>query len=73
MKKLIVVIAFGMLLSSAAGCRIAECWRYAWNSRFGNQQPQQTVIVSEPCVVADPCSTPCSTPTMVAPGPVPAR
>ena len=79
MKKLMVLTVFGMLLGSTAGCRIGECWREAWNSRF-RPQPQQTVVVSEPCVVTDscnpcasPCASPCATTPMIAPGPVPAR
>jgi hypothetical protein len=67
---------FAMLLGPMAGCRIAECWRYAWNSRFPPKQ-QQTVIVSEPCVTSDACCAPacapCSAVPMIAPGPVPAR
>jgi hypothetical protein len=74
MKRLMVLMIFGMLLCSATGCRIGECWRYAWNSRF---PPRQTVVVAEPCVVtescgnpcASPCSSPCGGATLMAPGP----
>ena len=70
MKRLLVLMVFGMLLGSATGCRIGECWRYAWNSRF---PPRQTVVVTEPYVVSDPCCDPCATPcgaaTLMAPGP----
>ena len=75
MKRLMILAVLGLLVSSTAGCRIGECWRYAWNSRF-HPQPQQTVVVAEPCVMADPCSDACSTPCapcgaapMVVPGP----
>jgi hypothetical protein len=74
MKRLMVLMIFGMLFGSATGCRIGECWRYAWNSRF---PPRQNVVVTEPCVVSDPCcdpcsspcSSPCSTTPMITPGP----
>lgn len=78
MKRLILLMMFGMLLVGATGCRVAECWRYAWNSRF-HPQPQPTVVVSEPCVVNDsccnPCSTPCAMPATVTPtlSPTPVR
>lgn len=75
MKRLMILAVLGFLVSSTAGCRIGECWRYAWNSRFHPQQ-QQTVVVAEPCVVTDSCCEPCvsacapcgATP-MIAPGP----
>lgn len=81
MKRLLTLMMFGMLLGSMTGCRVCDCWRQAWNSRFHPQQQQQAVIVSEPCVVTDSCSTPCGSPcgsgggvtTVVTPGPVPAR
>jgi hypothetical protein len=84
MRKLLSVIALGMLVGSMSGCRVAECWRYAWNSRFHPQQQQQqaTVVVSEPCCVSDCCSSPCvttsscgcsGTPTIGTPVPTPSR
>ncbi len=86
MKKLLVLACFGMLIGAASGCRVCECWREAWNSRFHPQQ-QQAVVVSEPCVVTDSCCTPCAptaspctsgcgastTAPMIVPGPVPVR
>jgi hypothetical protein len=76
MKRLMIVAVLGLLVSSTAGCRIGECWRYAWNSRFHPQQQQQTVVVTEPCVMTESCCDPCSSPCapcgaapMVAPGP----
>jgi hypothetical protein len=75
MKRLMLLMLFGMLLGGATGCRVAECWRYAWNSRFHPQQQQQAVVCSEPCVVSDscasPCSTPCGTTPMSSPTPIP--
>jgi hypothetical protein len=74
MKRLMILGVLGLLVSSTAGCRVAECWRYAWNSRF--PQRQQTVVMTEPCVVADSCVDTCSSPCapcgaapMIAPGP----
>ncbi len=71
MKKLTILMLFGMLLGAASGCHVTECWRYAWNSRFHperNAQPVQQVIVADEC---DPCSDPCSGgTTTVVPGPV---
>lgn len=76
MKKLFMLTVLGILLAGAAGCRIGECWRYAWNSRFGPPQ-QQAVVVSGPCVVSDPCCNPCPSPCgaapMITPNPVPVR
>jgi len=78
MKRLMILAVLGILLSSAVGCRIAECWKYAWNSRFHPQQQQQTVVVAEPaCVVTDTCASPCESPCAAAPAitptPIPAR
>jgi hypothetical protein len=82
MKKLLTLIVLGSLVSMATGCRIAECWRYAWNSRFP-QRTQQTVVVSDPCVVESECYSPCASscgsactpaaPATMAPTPVPSR
>ena len=75
MKRLMILVVLGLLVSSTAGCRIGECWKYAWNSRFPRQQ-QQTVVVADPCVMVDPCSDPCSSacaPCGAAPMVVPGR
>ncbi len=76
MKKLLALIVLGTRVTMATGCRIAECWRYAWNSRFP-QRTQQTVLVTDPCVVeTDGCDTSCASPCGAAcgaPAPVPAR
>jgi hypothetical protein len=76
MKRLMVLAVLGMLFSAANGCRVCDCWREAWNPR-PRPQPQQTVVVGEPCVVSDPCSSPCANPCtaapMMVPGPVPSR
>jgi hypothetical protein len=60
MRKLLTLMILGLLLGSMTGCRIGQCWREAWNSRF-HPQPQQTVICSDPCVVSDSCASPCGT------------
>ncbi len=77
MKKLLAFTVLGLFLSGASGCRIGECWRQAWNSRF-HPQPQQTVVIADPCVVTDSCSNPCSDPCgggmpVITPGPAPVR
>jgi len=56
MKKVLILLVFGFLLGGASGCRVAECWNYAWNSRF---HPERNVVASEPCIVSDPCNEPC--------------
>ena len=61
MKRVLILLVFGMLLGAMAGCRIGECWNYAWNSRFPPRQPQQAVVVGQPCVVSDSCCSPCGT------------
>jgi hypothetical protein len=77
MKKRFLLMMFAVLLASTAGCRIGECWREAWNSRFHPQQPQQAVIVTDPCVVSEsvcnPCPSPCGATPMITPGPTSAR
>jgi len=70
MRKLLALAVLSVLLGGAAGCRIGECWREAWRSRFC-PQPQQTVIVSEPYVVTDACSNPCASPYNAAPAMTP--
>ncbi len=77
MKKLLLMTVLGLLLSGSVGCRVAECWRYAWNSRFG-KPAQQTVVVTEPYVVCDDpcesscCPSPCSAPAIM-PSPIPVQ
>ena len=89
MKRMLILLMFGMLLGAMAGCRIGECWNYAWNSRFPPRQQQQAVVVGQPCVVSDsccnPCNAPCSSPCgapcgapcnaapVITPNPVPVR
>ena len=82
MKRVLILLMFGMLLGAVAGCRIGECWNYAWNSRFPpRQQQQQAVVVGQPCVVSDSCCTPCGAPCnapcnvapAITPNPVPVR
>ena len=50
MKRLMMLAILGAVLSGTTGCRVVECWRYAWNSRFHPQQPQQQAVIC-----ADPC------------------
>ena len=45
MKRLLVVAVLGTLLGVAGGCRIGECWTYAWNSRF---HPERNVPACSP-------------------------
>ncbi|MBN1394852.1 MAG: hypothetical protein JW959_07505 [Pirellulales bacterium] len=59
MRKILALAVFMMMLGAFGGCRVAECWRYAWNSRF---HPERNVIVEDPCVVVDPCCDPCCDP-----------
>jgi hypothetical protein len=75
MKKLMMLLVCGILLLGTSGCHIADCWRYAWNSRFHperNAQPtQRSVTVVDPCDPCDPCGDPCGGGTqMVVPGPM---
>lgn len=56
MKRLMLVAVLGVLLAGTSGCRICECWRAAWNSRF---HPQQAAVVSEPCYVTESPCDPC--------------
>ena len=69
MKRLLVLAVLGTLLGVAGGCRVGECWTYAWNSRF---HPERNVRM-QPCVMADPCSEPSyggwGGETVVTPGP----
>jgi hypothetical protein len=68
MKKLMILLVFGALLAGTTGCHVAECWRYAWNSRF---HPERNAPPAQPCVIADPCCDPCADPCgapMVVPG-----
>jgi hypothetical protein len=68
MKRLMILGAFGALLVlSASGCRLGECWRAAWAPRCC---PQQAVMVSDPCCVTDsPCYDSCGggVPVVAAP------
>ncbi len=56
MKKLLVVVTLSAVLAAASGCHIAECWRWAWNSRF---HPERNAPPAQPCVMVDPCVDPC--------------
>jgi hypothetical protein len=56
-KKLMILTVLGLLFGSVAGCHIGECWRESRAER----NPQQAVIVSEPCVVTDSCCNSCGT------------
>lgn len=68
MKRLMMYAVLGALLAGTTGCRVAECWRYAWNSRF---HPQQNVVVADPCACPTVCVTecdPCGCGTVVSGG-----
>ncbi|NLF07794.1 MAG: hypothetical protein GX594_07410 [Pirellulaceae bacterium] len=59
MKRLLLFTLLALMLGGLSGCRVAECWRYAWNSRF---HPERNVIVTEPVMMVDPCCDPCADP-----------
>ncbi len=67
MKKLTILTILSLTFVAASGCRVAECWRWAWNSRFHPERNAQPVLVADPC---DPCCDPCAGGTTVVPGPV---
>jgi len=70
MKKLLLFASITLLLVGTSGCRIAECWRQAWQSRFGARQTQTVVVADpccDPCVVTDPCNA-CVSPCAPVPG-----
>jgi hypothetical protein len=71
MKKLMMLLACGILLLGTTGCHVGECWTYAWNSRFHperNAPPAQRCVVVDQC---DPCGEPCGCGgTTVVPGPM---
>ncbi len=62
MKRLLFVAVLGAWLGISGGCRIGECWTYAWNSRF---HPEQNVRM-QPCIMVDPCCDPCCGGTVVS-------
>jgi hypothetical protein len=73
MKKLTTLLVFAALLAGTSGCHVAECWNYAWNSRF---HPERLAPKAQPCVVVDgcdPCGDPCGGVPVVTPCPMPAR
>jgi hypothetical protein len=78
-KKQIMLLVLGVFVIAMTGCHAAECWRYAWNSRFHperNAPPAQTVIVEDPCdPCPDSCGGGCSScgTTNVVPGPMSAH
>lgn len=62
MKRFLLFAVLTVMLGGLSGCRLGECWRYAWNSRF---HPERNVVMTEPCVVVDscdPCCDPCGSP-----------
>ena len=59
MKRLLVLTVFVVLLGAASGCRIGECWRYAWNSRF---HPERNVVPAQQVMMVDPCEESCGVP-----------
>lgn len=63
MKKLMIIATLAFVFSSTAGCHIADCWRWAWNSRF---HPERNAPAAQPCVVVDPCYDPCVSTTTVS-------
>ena len=70
MKRLTILLVFGILLVATSGCHVGECWRYAWNSRF---HPERNAPPAQPCVAVEECN-PCNDPcaggaTVVTPGP----
>jgi hypothetical protein len=53
MKKLLILTILGLSLGGTAGCRVADCWKEAWNARFHPERNEQPCMMVEPC---DPCS-----------------
>lgn len=68
MKKLMILAACLMLLSSAGGCR---CWRACWQQwwRGGYEAMPAAVVTSAPCDPCSACSAPPVVTTPIAPGP----
>jgi hypothetical protein len=71
-KRLLILSTLVTVLAIAGGCRVSECWSYAWNSRFRperNNAAQPCMQTCTPCVITDSCYSECG-PTIVAPSPV---
>jgi hypothetical protein len=62
-KKLLLLTTLGAMLAGTAGCHFAECWTYAWNSRF---HPERNANLCQPqCAVTEPYCDPCGGGTVV--------
>jgi hypothetical protein len=69
-KKLLILLVVGMLLSGMAGCRSCGCgcldpWGSSQCAAPAPVQPvsvSQPYVVSAPCAVSAPCSAPCAAP-----------
>ena len=83
MRKLLSVIALGILIGGMSGCRVAECWRYAWNSRGStrnNSSNRRRWSSVSPALSTNAaraqrvsCGSPCATTTVTTPVPAPGR
>jgi hypothetical protein len=68
-KRLLILSTFAAVLAISGGCKVCECWDYAWNSRSRpNVAAQPCMQTCSPCVISDSCCSECG-PTIVAPGP----
>lgn len=65
MRKTLIVLLLGTLLATSSGCRVGQCLRYAWNSRF---RPERNMLI-QPYMVCDPCCDPCGSGVVVSSDP----
>jgi hypothetical protein len=67
MKKLWILTAAVLLLSSAGGCRMWQCWQACWRGSWNPCPP--TAVYAAPTAVVDPCNPcdPCATAPAIGP------
>jgi hypothetical protein len=65
MKRLLILLIFGMMGSCLAGCHFWEC---LWRGPACQQCPPPAVTYGAPCQPAAPCNT-CAGAPVVTPGP----
>jgi len=64
MRKLLILTAVMLLMSSAFGCR---CWRL-WRAGLLNPCPPPAVYETAPAIECDPCAAPAVSAPVVGPG-----